>query len=198
MGKSQDKQQLNAAVELRRKAEERLGETTADGRPPLNEVEAQRLVHELEVHQIELEMQNEELCRTRQELELSRDKYAELYDFAPVGYFVFDSDGLICAVNLVATQMLGAERQRLVHTPFAQFIADADGREIFSRHLRAVLRQQAVLAVRSQDREQGRDGDLRAIAERRGHQRIQGRSYPDLDRRRHGAQAAGGEAAAGP
>ena len=145
MGKNQDKHRINAAAELRREAEDRLRERTADGRPPLNEIESQRLIHELEVHQIELEMQNEELCRTRQELELSRDKYAELYDFAPVGYFVFDPSGLICAVNLVATQMLGAERRRLVHTPFSQFIADAKGREIFSRHLVAVLRQQAVL-----------------------------------------------------
>ena len=145
MGKNQDRHRLHAAAELRRKAEERLRETTADERPPLNEVESQRLVHELEVHQIELEMQNEELYRTRQELELSRDKYAELYDFAPVGYFVFDPNGLIREVNLIAAQMLGAERRRLARTPFSRFIADADGREIFSRHLIAVLQQQAVL-----------------------------------------------------
>jgi formate hydrogenlyase transcriptional activator len=145
MGKNQDKHRLNAAGDLRRKAEERLRERTAEVQPPLNAIEPQRLVHELEVHQIELEMQNEELRRARQELELSRDRYAELYDFAPVGYFVFDPNGLICEVNLVATQMLGVERQRLAHTPFSQFIADANEREIFSRHLMAVLQQQAVL-----------------------------------------------------
>ena len=104
-----------------------------------------RLLHELQVHQVELEMQNEELRQAQQELELSRAKYAELYDFAPVSYFAFDPDGMIREVNLAATQLLGAERARLIQTPFARFVADDQGREIFSRHLTGVRQQQAQL-----------------------------------------------------
>ena len=63
-------------------------------------------------------MQNEELRRTREELELSRNTYAELYDFAPVGYLTFDAPGLIQEVNLAGAQLLGTERQLLINTPF--------------------------------------------------------------------------------
>jgi len=104
----------------------------------------QRLVQELEVHQIELEMQNAELLRTREELELSRNKYAELYDFAPVGYFTFDSSGVIREVNYTGAQLLGRERQLLANKPFSSFIADADGKELFARHLESALLRQGL------------------------------------------------------
>ena len=107
--------------------------------------EMQRLVHELEVHQIELEMQNAELRGAREDLELSRDKYAELYDYAPVGYFTFDAHGVIREVNLIGAQLLGVERQKLTNRPFTGFIADADGREIFSNHLARVMQRQVML-----------------------------------------------------
>jgi PAS domain S-box-containing protein len=158
MGKGQDKQRSKAAAELRRQAEERLRAGTAEVRAPLDEIETQRLLHEIEVHQVELEMQNEELRRARQELELSLHKYSELYDFAPVGYFVFDPRGLICEINLAGAQLLGAERQQLAHAPFPRFIADAEGREIFSRHLRTVLQQQT--ALRCEVRLTAKDGGV--------------------------------------
>lgn len=145
MGKKQDQQPLTAAAELRRQAEKRLGAKATAGQPPLSGIESQRLVHELQVHQIELEMQNEELRRARQELELSRNTYAELFDFAPVGYFVLDARGVICGVNLAGAQLLGSERQQLTNQPLTHWIADAQGREIFSRHLAAVLQQQVML-----------------------------------------------------
>jgi hypothetical protein len=78
------------AAELRRCAETRLRTKAAGENLPRTEVDMRRLLHELQVHQVELEMQNEELLRTREELEVSRNKYADLYDFAPVGYFTFD------------------------------------------------------------------------------------------------------------
>jgi len=156
MEKGQGKQRVNSAAELRRLAEERLGAKTANRRPPLTEIETQRLVHELEVHQIELEMQNEELLRARQELESSRNTYAELYDFAPVSYFVFDPKGLIREVNLAGAQLFGVERQKLASTPFSRLIADAEGREVFSRHLTLVLQRQVML--RCEIKLTGKDG----------------------------------------
>jgi len=69
--------------------------------------DARRLLHELQVHQIELEMQNEELQRAREELDESHARYADLYDFAPVGYFTFDRQGLVQEVNLTGAEMLG-------------------------------------------------------------------------------------------
>ena len=117
-----------------------------------------RLLHELQVHQVELEMQNEELLRAREELEVSRNKYAELYDFAPVGYFTFDAHGLIREVNLAGAQLLGIERRLLVNKPFTSLIADAEGREIFSSHLESVLQGQGM--QRCEIRLTGKDGTV--------------------------------------
>jgi len=144
MGIDKDESRLTSAAELRRQAEERLRANMAELRTPRTGEETQRLLHELEVHQIELEMQNAELRRAREELELSRDKYAELYDFAPVGYFTFDASGMIREVNLAGAQLLGIERGLLTNKPFSRFIADADGREIFSSHIEKVLQGQGV------------------------------------------------------
>ncbi|UCF90409.1 MAG: PAS domain-containing protein [Desulfobacterales bacterium] len=113
---------------LRREAEKRLLErASAIEGIPVEDVN--RLVHELEVHQIELEMQNEELRRAQLDLEAARDKYSNLYDFAPVGYLTLDDMGLILETNLVCATMLGVERGALVGRHFAQFIAkdDQDG-----------------------------------------------------------------------
>jgi formate hydrogenlyase transcriptional activator len=133
------------AAELLRRAELQLGLKTAEINIPRTEPDMRRLLHELQVHQIELEMQNEELRQAREELEVSRNKYAELYDFAPVGYFTFDAQGLIRDVNLTGAYLLGIERQQLANTPFAGLIADAEGREIFSNHLKLVLHRQVTL-----------------------------------------------------
>ena len=145
-----------AAIELRRQAEEWLGAKTAQPLAPRSEEETQRLDQELEVHQIELEMQNAELRRAQAELELSRNEYAELYDFAPVGYFTFDAAGLIRKVNHKGAKLLGRERRRLANQPFISFIADAEGREIFSRHLADVLQRQGMqsceVRLRGKDR----------------------------------------------
>jgi len=89
------------------------------------------LVHELQVHQIELEMQNEELRRSQVALEDSRDRYAKLYDFAyhfaPVGYCTLSTAGLILELNLTAASFLGQERTSLVGRRLAGFIAPEDG-----------------------------------------------------------------------
>jgi len=128
-----------AAVAMRRRAEDLLlpisGETAV-----ISMHEAQKLVHELEVHQLELEMQNEELCRSMAELELTRNRFCELYEFAPVSYLTFDGNGVIRELNLTAAKFLGLERSLLIHLPFANFIAAAGDREIFTNHLTAALR----------------------------------------------------------
>ena len=93
MGSDKDKSLSTEAAELRRHAEERLLAKRAEFQHPRTEEEMQKLVHELEVHQIELEMQNTVLRQARDELEKARDKYADLYDFAPVSYFTLDHGG---------------------------------------------------------------------------------------------------------
>ena len=156
MGIYNKKSLISAAAELRRQAEERSCAKTAELHPLRTEEETQRLVHELEVHQIELEMQNEELRRAQEEIESSRDKYAELYDFAPVGYFTFNTRGLIREVNLAGAKLLGIERSMLVDRLFNSFIADADGREAFSSHLERVVQIQDI--QRCEIRLTGKDG----------------------------------------
>ena len=77
-------------AELRRLAEKRLGENTGTAHPPRTVAESLRLLHEFEVHQVELEMQNAELQKTRDDLQMALGKYTDLYDFSPVGYFTLD------------------------------------------------------------------------------------------------------------
>ena len=92
-----------ATRELRGRAEARLRERRNNQRSEVRDqrssADPQRLLHELQVHQVELEMQNAELQKTRDELELALEKYTDLYDFAPVGYFTLASDGLIPGVR---------------------------------------------------------------------------------------------------
>ena len=88
------------------------------------EEETRRLVHELEVHQIELEMQNTELRQARDEVESVLEKYTDLYDFAPVGYFTLDRSAVIRAVNLTGASLLKVERTRLIGRNFGQFITE--------------------------------------------------------------------------
>ena len=108
---------------LRRRAEEQLNEQIPDAGLVQTEADTRRLLHELQVHQIELEMQNAELHRARLEIETSLDKYTELYDFAPVGYFSIDQQGLIQEVNLTGASMLGAVRARLLQRRLLAFVA---------------------------------------------------------------------------
>ena len=144
MGIDKDKSLLTTAAEMCSHAEERLRMKTANLHPPRIEEETQRLDHEFEAFRIELEMQNAELRRAQEELVLSRNKYSELYDFAPVGNFTFDTRGVIREVNLAGAQLLGIERRLLANKSFISFIADADGREIFSSHLESVLQRKGM------------------------------------------------------
>ncbi len=131
-------------IELRRSAESTFAEKPRDAFDisTLSLEDVQKLVHELQVHQIELEMQNEELRRTQQELETSRNKYAELYDFAPLGYFVLDQTGLILEANLTGSGLLGKARSLLIGKPLASFVKEEDGDALYL-HFRQVLETQS-------------------------------------------------------
>lgn len=106
---------------LRRRAEEMLGITQTDIADMARD-EVQHLVHELQLHQVELELQNEELRRAQLELAESRDLYADLYEFAPVGYVTLNQAGKIVAANLTAAAMLGVERNELLASKLSNFV----------------------------------------------------------------------------
>jgi PAS domain S-box-containing protein len=88
--------------------------------------ETQPMLHELEVHQIELEMQNEALRRTQSELEAARARYFDLFDLAPLGYVMLSEKGLILEANLTAAKMLGADKHALDNQPLMRFIVPED------------------------------------------------------------------------
>ncbi len=144
MGVEEDVKRTSDSDKLRRRAEEQLAAQTQKMRPPRTEYEAQRLFHELQVYQLELEMQLEQLHHAKDELELSRNKYAELYDLAPVGYFTFDAQGVVCELNLAGAQMLGVERQLLIQKPFVRCVAKGE-ETTFSRHLETVVKRQGTV-----------------------------------------------------
>ncbi|HEY8097626.1 MAG TPA: EAL domain-containing protein [Methylobacter sp.] len=106
---------------LRSEAEKRLAHTPAPPSPSVEE-----LLYELRVHEIELEMQNEELHRTRAALEESHNRYLNLYEFAPVGYFSLTPESEIIETNLTAAALLGVERDQLVNRHFTSWVAPED------------------------------------------------------------------------
>ncbi len=111
------------------------------GRPAVRaEEDTQRLLHELEVHQVELEMQNAELQQARTELETALERYTELYDFAPVGYFTIDRAGRIHEANLTGASMLGLPRAELLRRQLTDFAAPAS-RPRLAEFLDAVFAQ---------------------------------------------------------
>ena len=127
--------------ELRRLAESSFAQKAGDAVDisTLSHEDVQKVVHELQVHQIELEMQNEELRRTHQDLEASLDTYYQLYDFAPVGYFILDHKGVILEANLTACGLLGRARAFMIGKPFAGFVNEQDENTLYV-HLRQVLK----------------------------------------------------------
>jgi PAS domain S-box-containing protein len=134
--------QSAGAAALRRSAEERLAHAKPEIPEQRTEVETTRLVHELEVHQIELEMQNEELQQTRAKAEALLAQYTDLYDFAPVGYVTLTGDGTILAVNLTGARLLGVERANLIDRRFGLLVSEAD-RLAFSTFLGAAFAEES-------------------------------------------------------
>jgi len=127
-----------SAAELRRRAEARLRKQQGSTALPRTEADTQRLLHELQVHQVELEMQNAELQEARDQMEALLEKYTDLYDFAPVGYFSMDEQGLILEVNLTGAALLGVERSRLINRRLQRFVASMS-RPVFLAFLEKVF-----------------------------------------------------------
>jgi PAS domain S-box-containing protein len=125
---------------LRKRAEQLLIEQKERLRG-LASTDLKKLVHELGTHQIELEIQNEELRRSQMEIEVSRRKYADLFDFSPMGYFTLDKSGLIRDVNHTGAGMLGFEKRSLIAMPIQNFIEPGD-RTVFRSHLSEVFKTQ--------------------------------------------------------
>ena len=111
--------------EMRRAAERKAAMSPAVLRA-MSPEEIQHTVHELQVHQIELEMQNENLRVAYAELEALRARYFDLYDLAPAGYFTVSEEGMVLETNLTAATLLGVLRGALVNRPISQFILKED------------------------------------------------------------------------
>jgi len=117
---------------LRRNAEELLKKKQFKMNLSAMETDAVKLLHELQVHQIELEMQNEELTQANETAETALRKYTMLYDFAPMGYFTLDSLGNINELNFTGAEMLGDKRFSLVNINFKLFVAE-ESQSVFDR-----------------------------------------------------------------
>ncbi len=111
---------------MRRRAEAHLKRQKPKSGGPKTEGDTARLLHELQVHQVELEMQNEELRRTKDELAAALERYTELYDFPPAGLLTLARDGTIRQANLAAARLLAVERSRLLNRRLAVFVANED------------------------------------------------------------------------
>jgi len=133
----QQEEQSKRDPELRDRAEGQLAR--APGAAVIDKKPAAAIIHELQVHQIELEMQNEELRKMQLILEESRSKYLDLYDFAPVGYFTLTDKSLIAEVNLTGAGLLGVARQKLMNGRFRRFVAPGD-QGLWDLHLLSVLK----------------------------------------------------------
>jgi PAS domain S-box-containing protein len=114
---------MGTASELRRRAQRRLRKQPSGVVRIENQADTQRLLQELQIHRIELELQNEELKQSKAAVDAALEKYTDLYDFAPVGYFSLDEQGLILEVNLTGAVLLGVERSRLTDHRFQLFVA---------------------------------------------------------------------------
>jgi len=116
---------------LRAKAEEKLKEKQNSANASAYEADVKKLLHELQVHQIELEMQNDELRQAYANSEIALKKYTMLYDFAPMGYFTLDSNGMISDLNFTGAEMLGDRRFSLINASFRSFVIDAS-KQVFN------------------------------------------------------------------
>ncbi|MGR9108185.1 MAG: putative bifunctional diguanylate cyclase/phosphodiesterase, partial [Gammaproteobacteria bacterium] len=130
-GSRSGKQDNRKIAEARKRARRAVG--------PQATANVDALIHELEVHKIELEMQNEELRNTQENLELSLTRYEDLFDLAPVGYLILSPNGTITDANLTIASLLSTDRSRLKHANLNWFVSP-EYQDSWQRHLRATFR----------------------------------------------------------
>ncbi len=149
-----DKRTNNKFEQLRKLAEDFLREREQSSDKSSFPENFAELIHELEVHQIELEMQHTELGNAYRSLEKSRNQYNDLFDFAPVGYMVTDREGVIHQANLTIAVMIGIDRGELIGRKFSSFLVD-DSKEVYYIHRRMVFRkeEQQSCDIRVNDKE---------------------------------------------
>ena len=156
--RKKQKQGMDGRKGLRRRAEDTLQtrssekKVTARGLP--------RLVHELEIHQVELKVQNEELRNAQVQLAESRDRYSKLYEFAPLAYVTLDRHGRVLESNRMATRMLGVEPRDLKRTSFTKFVT-AESQDDWYLHRQAVSSSETTQVC--EIRMRCADGSLRSI-----------------------------------
>ena len=139
MTHKKDLDNVGSESDLRDAAEAQLGKVP-DVSHELKDLTSEKIIHELRVHQIELEMQNDELRRLQLESEASRTKYQDLYDFSLVGYFTLTQKGLIIQANLAGASLFGMPRPKLIHMGFGHFV-DPESEAQLYRHFLSVLKQ---------------------------------------------------------
>lgn len=132
-----DDQDLTDAQLLRLNAEKQLKMKEKNSSDSANDIDTKRLMHELQVHQIELEMQNEELRRAYETAETALRKYTMLYDFAPMGYFTLDATGEIEDLNFTGAELLGDRRFSFIGSNFKLFVSEPS-KKIFIAFLDSV------------------------------------------------------------
>jgi len=141
--KAKNKEVKPYAAPLRKRAEELLKQKFSKPASQLSEAELLKLVHELEVHQIELELQNEELLQAKKQIaELAGEKYLKLYNGSPSGYFTISRDGDIIEANLCGSTMLGKEPKQLIKSRLGFFVSE-DTRGTFNSFLDIVFESNA-------------------------------------------------------
>lgn len=124
-------------INMRQLAEKKLQGVKTESRP-FSEEDLERLIHDYQVHKIELEMQNEELQSAQSQIEESRSRYTDLYDFAPIGYCTLNRSGLIEEINLKGADQLGVERGELLQKPFLLYVALEERPRFRSQLIRAL------------------------------------------------------------
>ncbi len=127
--------------ELRRRAEKKVAKQPGimgKQQAAVSSYETKKLIHELQVHQAELEIQNEDLRKAQVELADTQRRYMDLFNFAPVGYFVLDPEGVIRQANVTASGTLDVTKWTLVGRPLSFYVHSSD-RVVFNEHIREAL-----------------------------------------------------------
>jgi PAS domain S-box-containing protein len=142
---------------LRQRAEEKAVRMT-ENLEAMSLEEIQRILYELRVHQIELEMQNEHLQRAHVEIDVARERYYALYDLAPIGYFTLSEHGLFLEANLAASTMLGVDRGTLIKQRISRFIPE-DDHDIYYHYRKRLFKTHSVLGQGSAQANPGQTGE---------------------------------------